>query len=746
MAMESRVENETQLSTRYQALIWSFLDSGLPKTALFYAERFFSQVKNTHTARHLYAITLLELEQTHSALGLVAESSCAGCLELKARCCTSLGRWSVASEALDAAISHPTYPSFGANAYRPARQYPDEAAMYCRQGNMAMKGNMQDKAVVAFQKALALNPLLWEAFDGLCYLGVVSSVDVHFPTRPYPIRRTDEPPKAAFPVATGVGFFTPETNGLFRPWDPKMLGTPESFNAQIAALKEPQPRSGLSGDAPTQQTRPLSSAEETGPVPKKMRTRPLDTSRTSKLKQNGEDAQRKGSQGFAFSNLFAAPGRRNQPTTRTTTGKPPSSTSTTTNAATRRSNRLLTVTSTKPTAKVTRRRQPTQQTLTSDTEEEMPGEPAYSPSPPNAQSPPSERSQSPAHDTYDLEVADWTIYDLMRRFAHAARALAVYDLDVCIQHVQAMTDSDRLSPYALSVAGRALFEKCEYAKAEKIYRQLRTVDPYRMWDMDVYSTLLWYLQKPVDLSFLAQELSNINSRSAQAWIAIGNLFSLQKERSQALTCFGRATQMDPLCAYAYTLSGHESIDEDLSKAINFFESALRIDPRHYNAWYGLGSCYMRTAKLRLAEYHYRKANAIHPKNAVLLGCVGLTLERKGQRDAALAIFDEAIVIHPDNALVRYRRSKILISMKRYENAINDLEYLQRTAPEESNVIFQLARVYRLVGDVVKSAQLLAAVRDIAPKNLNRIKKLLDMKAEEDAAAAGDDSMMVVDMR
>ncbi len=44
--------------------------------------------------------------------------------------------------------------------------------------------------------------------------------------------------------------------------------------------------------------------------------------------------------------------------------------------------------------------------------------------------------------------------------------------------------------------------------------------------------------------------------------------------------------MDPSCAYAYTLSGHESIDEDLTKAINFFQSALRVDPRHYNAWCG----------------------------------------------------------------------------------------------------------------------------------------------------------------
>lgn len=103
--------------------------------------------------------------------------------------------------------------------------------------------------------------------------------------------------------------------------------------------------------------------------------------------------------------------------------------------------------------------------------------------------------------------------------------------------------------------------------------------------MEMYSTTLWHLQRHVQLSFLAQELLAIDPRSPQAWIAVGNCFSLHKERASALTCFRRAAQLDPTCAYAYTLLGHESVDEDLDKAITFFQSALRADPRHYNAWY-----------------------------------------------------------------------------------------------------------------------------------------------------------------
>jgi len=145
--------------------------------------------------------------------------------------------------------------------------------------------------------------------------------------------------------------------------------------------------------------------------------------------------------------------------------------------------------------------------------------------------------------------------------------------------------------------------------------------------MEIYSSLLWQLQKPIELSFLAQELLNISPRSPSTWISIGNLFSLQKQRSQALRSFQRAYELDAGCAYAYTLSGHEWIDEDVERAVKFFQRALRADGRHYNAWYGLGTCYLRMGKWMMAEWHFRRAVDVCPGNAVLLGCVGMVRDQ-----------------------------------------------------------------------------------------------------------------------
>lgn len=52
-------------------------------------------------------------------------------------------------------------------------------------------------------------------------------------------------------------------------------------------------------------------------------------------------------------------------------------------------------------------------------------------------------------------------------------------------------------------------------------------------------------------------------------------------------------QVDPNFAYAYTLLGHEHIaTEELDSALSCYRSAVRIDPRHYNAWYVFVSHYL----------------------------------------------------------------------------------------------------------------------------------------------------------
>ena len=62
-------------------------------------------------------------------------------------------------------------------------------------------------------------------------------------------------------------------------------------------------------------------------------------------------------------------------------------------------------------------------------------------------------------------------------------------------------------------------------------------------------------------------------------------------------------QVDPGFAYAYTLLGHEfALTEELDRALACFRNAIRVNNRHYNAWYLY--LYHSTASLSLYNRHY----------------------------------------------------------------------------------------------------------------------------------------------
>jgi hypothetical protein len=63
------------------------------------------------------------------------------------------------------------FPRTASQEQRTARNFPEEAILHCRSGLTALRGNLPDQARGSLLRALSLNPMIWEAFEGLCRLG-----------------------------------------------------------------------------------------------------------------------------------------------------------------------------------------------------------------------------------------------------------------------------------------------------------------------------------------------------------------------------------------------------------------------------------------------------------------------------------------------------------------------------------------------------------------------------------------------
>ena len=76
--------------------------------------------------------------------------------------------------------------------------------------------------------------------------------------------------------------------------------------------------------------------------------------------------------------------------------------------------------------------------------------------------------------------------------------------------------------------------------------------------------------------------------------------------------------------------------------------------------------------VRLKSYVVFRRRGVNA-SALLFVIISQAVERRRDREAALALFNEAVQLAPENALVRYRRAKILISMRKYQVSQEELK-------------------------------------------------------------------------
>jgi anaphase-promoting complex subunit 3 len=315
----------------------------------------------------------------------------------------------------------------------------------------------------------------------------------------------------------------------------------------------------------------------------------------------------------------------------------------------------------------------------------------------------------------EYESLQW-ILDLFMKLGSGYFALSHYQCHEALQIFNSVTSSQRETPWVLAQIGRSLYEQANYVEAAKYYARIKTMAPSRLEDMEFYSTILWHLKNEIDLAFVAHEIIDIDRNSPQAWCAVGNSFSLQRDHDQALKCFRRATQLDPKFAYAFTLQGHEHVaNEEYDKAMTAYRNGIAAENRHYNAWYGLGKVYEKQGKYAVAEQHYITAVTINPTNAVLLMCIGVVLEKMKKPHQALEKYTRSCELAPKSALSRFKKARILMGLQLPEQALAELQILKDIAPDEANVHFLLGRVYKILRDKGSAIKHFTTALNLDPK-------------------------------
>ncbi|XP_049849576.1 uncharacterized protein LOC126319916 [Schistocerca gregaria] len=325
-------------------------------------------------------------------------------------------------------------------------------------------------------------------------------------------------------------------------------------------------------------------------------------------------------------------------------------------------------------------------------------------------------------------VAD--LLSLLCIIGNAYRMLCRYRSDRALAYFRLLPAQQRQSPWVLAQVGRAYFEKAEYHQALEVFETLRQSARHHLAGLEYCSTILWYSKNTVLLSYIAHDLIDFDPYAPESWCFIGNCFSLHKDHETALKFFQRASQVDPTFPYAHTLAAHEYIAcDDWDKATESFREALRLDQRHYNAWYGLGTIYLRQGKLEHAAYHFYRAILINSQSSVLYCYAGLVQYILGNLIDSLKFLRQAVFLSPDNTTASYYLAHSLLASNNPGEAESIVANLKEKAPNSGAVHFLSGRIYKYKGEKSRAYRDFILAEELDPKIAPFTKKEIDSMDE-----------------
>ena len=331
-------------------------------------------------------------------------------------------------------------------------------------------------------------------------------------------------------------------------------------------------------------------------------------------------------------------------------------------------------------------------------------------------------------------IAFETVLRLFQTAATFYQQVCQYRCKEALQTLRQFSRRQQETGWVLHQQGRAHLEMNEFAASQRCLELMQAKDPCRLDGLDLLSTVYWHLKKGVELSHLSQRVVAANRLSPVTWCVVGNCFSLQKDHETALVFFRRSLQIDPNCTYIHTLCGYEYMaNEDYDKAISCFRQALKVNDRHYNAWYGLGAIFHRQEKFDMAEYHFERAMQLHPTSSILLCNLGIAQYANGKAYHALDTLAQAFALDPQNPQARFQRASIYAALHRPAEALAELLKVRDSAPREAAVHFAMGKVLKRLGRPQEAITSFLTAMDLDPKDNQIIKSAMDKVGEPDVS-------------
>ena len=183
------------------------------------------------------------------------------------------------------------------------------------------------------------------------------------------------------------------------------------------------------------------------------------------------------------------------------------------------------------------------------------------------------------------------------------------------------------------------------------------------------------------------------------------------EYDQAMEMFRSLLVRDPNSAPVHMLLA-EALDADdrEHEATAEFEEAVKAGAQQPEVHFGLGYLYWKQRRYEDAEREFRAELKNNPEHALSLAYLGDLLLRNGDKHEALTLLRQADsydaslhVVHQDLGIYYQEENQLTLAVTEFQAAV-------RTAPENYDAHYRLARIYKQMSRLTEAEKEFAIVR------------------------------------
>jgi len=219
------------------------------------------------------------------------------------------------------------------------------------------------------------------------------------------------------------------------------------------------------------------------------------------------------------------------------------------------------------------------------------------------------------------------------------------------------------------------------------------------------------------------EAANLRPGSAEIYRMLGLDYALGGMLKESEKAFRRACTLAPENWELHYLDGRALYElEKFPEARQALESAVDRNPQSVKIWTALGQVDDRLGNATAAAGSYHKAldlcGGLIRECAWPLLELGFLAGRQAREAEAERYFRRAVSARPDWAKPHFYLGKALAARGDLNGARGELEAAAQLEPDQSQHQYQLAQVYRRMGDVAKSKDRMLRYRQLV-ENKNK---------------------------